>query len=111
MNNDKQKPRIVAEFVKCPVCGSTKRFADSVAAEERAKGLMGDDVPAGVWEFAGPIFDPRRVDKMLVGSMVPGIRVVTDVCLDCGTMYAVRLIREEFPLQLMKLERPPGGLG
>jgi hypothetical protein len=97
MSNDKQKPRIIAEFSKCPVCGSTKRFAESIAAEQREKGLMGDDLPAGVWEFAGPIFDPRVVTKMLVGSTVPGIQAVIDICLDCGAVYAIRLIRLELP--------------
>lgn len=102
----KKKPEIIAEFDKCPVCGSTRRFADSVAAEQKEKGLMGQDLPVGVWEFYGPLFDPRMASKMLVGATVPGIRVTIDACLDCGTIYAIRLTREEISLQAAK--GPPG---
>jgi len=106
MTNNKQK--IVAEFEKCPVCGSTRRFAGSIGDEQKGKGQMGQDLPVGVWEFAGPLFDPRLVSKFLVGSKVPTIRVTIDVCLDCGTIYAVRLERGEASLRAVVAQPPQG---
>jgi hypothetical protein len=102
------KQQIIAEFDKCPACGSTRRFAESVAAEQKEKGLMGQDLPVGVWEFAGPLFDPRMINKMLVGSKVPTIRVTIDACLDCGTIYAVRVERGEVPLRAVVAQPPKG---
>jgi len=110
VNSDKQK--VIAEFSKCPVCGSTRRFAESVAAEQKGKGLMGKDLPVGVWEFAGPLFDPRMATKMILGTKVPTVRAVIDVCLDCGAVYAVRLERGEASLTNVvarpKMGPPPG---
>jgi hypothetical protein len=106
MPNDKQ--RIIAEFDKCPNCGSTKRYAESVADEQREKGLIGEGLKFGIYQVGGPIFDPRKVNKMLVGSKVPVILALLDVCLDCGALYAVRLERSEVPLRVVVAQPPPG---
>jgi len=106
MTNNKQ--RIIAEFDKCPVCGSTRRFAVSVAEEQREKGLMGEGLKYGIYQMAGPILDPRKVNQMLVGTKVPTVSVLLDVCMDCGTIYAVRLERGEVPLRMVVAQPPPG---
>jgi len=41
----------------------------------------------------GIIVDPNKVPTMLVGAKAPMLLAVLDVCLDCGTVYAVRLER------------------
>lgn len=104
--NDKQQ--IIAEFDKCPVCGSTRRFAEEVAQEQKEKGLMGEGLKFGIYQMAGPILDPSKVNQMLVGTKIPTISALVDVCLDCGTIYAVRLERGEVPLRAVVAQPPPG---
>jgi len=106
MVSDKQQ--IIAEFDKCPNCGSTKRLAGSVAEEQKEKGLMGEGLKFGLYQMAGPILDPRKVNQMLVGTMIPTISALVDACLDCGIIYAVRLERGEVPLTAVVAQPPPG---
>ena len=106
---EREELQIVATFDICPNCGSARRFAWSVAREQIEKGVMGEDIPAGVHEFAGPLVDPRRMSTMLVGTMVPMIYALIDFCLDCGTPYAVRLMRGESPLQAVQGPGQPFG--
>lgn len=106
MPNNKQ--RIIAEFDKCPNCGSTRRLAGEVAEEQVEKGLMGQDLKYGLYQMAGPILDPRQVNKMLVGTKVPTVSALVDQCLDCGTIYAVRSERGEVPLKTVVAAPPPG---
>ncbi|MFW6125491.1 MAG: hypothetical protein ACOC58_00135 [Chloroflexota bacterium] len=109
MNRDRQQ--IIAKFDKCPSCGSTRRLAGDVADEEREKGRMDPELRYGLYEMGGPIVDPRKANEMLVGSMVPVVRAVVDVCLDCGMVYTITLERGEVPLQAVAMkpgQRPPG---
>ena len=106
MTNNKQQ--IIAEFEKCPNCGSTRRLAEEVAVEQREKGMMGKGLKYGLHQLGGPILDPRRVNKMLVGTKIPTVTALLDVCLDCGTIYAVRLERGEVPLGAVVAQPPPG---
>jgi hypothetical protein len=106
MTNNKQ--RIIAEFDKCPVCGSTRRWADEVAKEQIEKGVMDKGLKYGIYQMGGPILDPRKVNQMLVGTKVPTVSALLDVCMDCGTIYAVRLERGEVPLRMVVAQPPPG---
>lgn len=92
------KQQIIAEFDKCPNCGSTRRFAESVAAEQREKGMLGEGLKFGIYQMSGPILDLRKKNKMLVETKIPNISSLVDVCLDCGNIYAVRLERGEVTL-------------
>ena len=103
MSNGEEQ--IIAEFDKCPVCGSSKRFAEMVAEEQREKGLLGEGLKYGIYQVGGPILDPGKVGQMLVGAMVPAITALLDVCLDCGTVYAVRLERSEVSLRMVVAQR------
>ena len=93
----KQKPvELVAEFNQCPNCGSERRFAKSIADELIEKGLMGKDLNWGLHLIGGPIYDQRKIPTMLVGvSTAPVALASVDVCLDCGTIYAIRLEKGE----------------
>ena len=106
MSNGEEQ--IIAEFDKCPVCGGSRRFAESVAKEQREKGLIGEGLKYGIYEMGGPILDPSKVSQMLVGTMIPTVAALIDVCLDCGTIYAVRLERGEVPLRVV-VAKPPLG--
>ena len=106
MKSDEEK--IIAEFDRCPVCGGSRRFAESVANEQREKGLIGEGLKYGIYEMGGPILDPSKVSQMLVGTMVPTVTALIDVCLDCGAIYAVRLERGEIPLGVVAAKPPLG---
>jgi len=105
MTNNKQQ--IIAEFDKCPHCGSTRKFAEEVADEQREKGLMGKGLKVGIFQMAGPVADPSKISQMLVGTKVPIISALLDVCMDCGTLYAVRLERGEASLSAI-MAQPRG---
>jgi hypothetical protein len=103
MTNNKQ---IIGEFDKCPNCGSTEKLMESIADEQRKKGLVGEDVKYGLDDLGGPVLDGRMVGKLLVGSKVPAAWCLLDCCLNCGTIYATRITRGEMPLQVV--QTPPG---
>lgn len=107
MTNNKQQ--IIAEFDKCPNpnCGSTKKLAGDVAAEELKKGHMEEGLKYGLFELGGPILDPRKVNRMLVGTKVPTVSALVDCCTECGMIYAVRIQRGEVPLKVL-VGGPPG---
>jgi len=104
MTNNKQ--RIIAEFDKCPNCGGTRRLAGEVDEEQIEKGAMEPGLKYGLQQVGGPILDPRKASQILVGTRVPAVFVLLDVCMDCGTLYAVRLERGEAALQ--GVQRLPG---
>ena len=85
------KPEIVAEFQRCPACGSTEGFASSVANQEREKGLIRDSLECALDQMGGLIIDRVKSNEENSGRLVPGIRTLVDVCLNCGNIYAVRL--------------------
>ena len=105
------KPEIMAEFDRCPVCGSTRRFAEEVAKEQVEKGAMEPGLKYGLQQVGGPILDPRKASQMLVGARVPAVFALLDVCLGfpdkpCGCVYAVRLERGEAALQGIQRQSP-----
>jgi len=59
--NDKQQ--IIAEFDKCPVCKGTKRFAESVATEQKEKGLLGEGFKCSIYQVGGPVIDPTKTAR------------------------------------------------
>lgn len=105
MNSNNQQ--IVAEFDRCPACGSTRRLAGSVAEEQIEKGQMGTGWKYGLYRMGGPILDPKKVNQLLVGTRIPTVTALLDVCLDCGTVYAVRLERDETSLRAVMSQPPP----
>jgi hypothetical protein len=79
-----------------------------VADEQIEKGVMGKGLKYGIFQMGGPILDPRKVTQMLVGTKIPTASALLDVCMDCGTIYAVRLERGEVSLGAVVSQPPPG---
>lgn len=104
--------KLVAEFDHCPYCGSTRRFAEEVAKEQAEKGAMGEGLKYGLYQIGGPILDPRKVNQMLMETLVPETFALLDACMDCGCIYAVRLERGNIPLgdiiRPLGAKSPPG---
>ena len=100
---------IIAEFSKCPACGSEKRFVEEMAKEMKDKGWMREQLSFFALMINGVVKDENPVSesKIPIGSNVPAYGIGLDVCLDCGCIYAVKLIRDEVTKTLpVKLSQP-----
>ena len=81
------------KFDKCPCCGSGARFFEQMADEMKERKLAREE-----WNFHldmkdGLIIDQKRAGAIPVGAEVPQYGFATDICLDCGCVYATDLIR------------------
>lgn len=85
-----KEPKII-EFDSCPNCGSKERLAGKLAEEAKKKGQMRKDLNFYANIRMGVVKDPQMEHKLLIGSSVPAYGIFWDVCLQCGTMYAVKV--------------------
>jgi len=82
-------------FTKCPCCGSEDRFFEQLGNELKARGLAREE-----WNFhldvrEGVVVDPTKEAAIPIGSEVPSFGIITDVCMNCGCVYAIDLIRHD----------------
>lgn len=100
----KQEVPSEMEFDHCPACGSFRRLAESVAAQEMAKGKLppNQKSPLGLYSIA--ITNPG------IGSLsCPAITAFVDACLDCGCLYITHAAVQDMPTtQLQQRGRNPG---
>ena len=113
-------------FTKCPCCGSEDRFLEQLGIELKDRGLARDE-----WNFhmdirQGVVVDPTKEAAIPIGSEVPGYGFMTDICMDCGCLYAIDITRSDVkksiaPTQMIspnraqrrrdsRLDPPPIGL-
>lgn len=98
------------EFTKCPQCGSEDRFFEQLGDELRERGLARED-----WEFhlqteSGVVVDKSREAAIPIGSELPGFGFRTDICMDCGSMYAIDLTRMDVKKSLPSVQSVPPGV-
>ena len=79
------------QFDQCPNCGSRERFCETLANELKEKGYAGEKWKYGFDFRQGVVIDPTREAAIPIGASVPSFQITTDICLDCGTIYAVDL--------------------
>lgn len=106
------KEQLLAEFDKCPVCGSKKRLMEELVNEEKEKNKLGAEVTPCLLKMSSIATTPKS--QVLVGQTVSVGTAVTDVCLDCGTIYATKIYRGEALLQAQPMRGgmpPPGMMG
>ena len=102
--------QINKKFTKCPACGSSNRFLEHLANELKEAGFARED-----WKFCyesrqGVVLDKAREATIPVGSEVPNFAISTDVCEDCGCMYAVEIMSQPVKKSIMpNIQLPPGG--
>ncbi len=82
-------------FTKCPCCGSEDRFLEQLGNELKERGLAREE-----WNFhmdvkEGVVIDQTKEASIPIGSEVPVFGFITDICMDCGCMYAVDLTRKD----------------
>ena len=82
-------------FSECPVCHSTNRFFEQMAQEVKDRGLAHPN-----WIFSydtreGVVADQEKLklNQVPIGSELPAYFLRTDICMDCGNVYAVELVR------------------
>ncbi len=105
MNKDFKK-----EFKNCPVCSLRRwiiklmnlpdkppeaniRFFEDLANELKARGIARPQ-----WNYAldskqGVVADPEKLAGVPIGSELPGWAFETDICSECGMVYATKLER------------------
>jgi len=82
-------------FTKCPCCGSEDRFLEQLGNELKDRGLAREE-----WSFhldvkQGVVLDQTKVAAIPIGSEVPGYGLITDICMNCGCVYAIDLTRDD----------------
>lgn len=80
-------------FDQCPNCGSTQQFFQQLGQELKDRGLARSEWNMHYDSRQGVAVDQLKQNLMLVGTSLPGFIIVTDICMDCGTVYAVELRR------------------
>lgn len=95
--------QVLASFDKCPVCGSERRLMGELVKEQKEKGKMPEDTQACLQLLSAAAFSPMSAATTLIGEKVPTGTAILDACLDCGTVYAVQLLRGEVRLQIQQM--------
>lgn len=95
-NQQKAEPlKFPRQFDKCPACGSVKRVAQLVGAEEVAKGKLPKEIVMKIEQDVVPVTELKTI--LLGLSIVPVLIAQYDVCYDCGTKYCFEMDRKDMP--------------
>lgn len=112
-------------FTKCPVCklreelaeilgrpdlklgNGQDRFLEQLGEELKARGLARPE-----WSFhldvkQGTVVDPAREAAIPIGSEVPAYGIATDICMDCGCIYAIDIARKDVKKGIAPLPPTP----
>ena len=80
-------------FTKCPCCGSGFRFFEELGKELKERKLAGENWNYRYETRQGPVVDMTKEPAYPIGTELPTFGIITDVCMDCGCMYAIDLRR------------------
>ena len=83
------------KFDLCPVCGSDRQFLKELGDELKERGLARPEWNMRYDSRQGIVFDQDRQTIFPIGISLPGYYIMTDICMDCGTVYAVEMGRIE----------------
>lgn len=86
---------ILATFDKCPNCGSERRLMEELVKEQREQGKIQENTKPCLQMLSSIAAPPQALIAGLVGALHPVGIAITDACMDCGTVYAVQLLRGE----------------
>ena len=106
----------VKEFSECPGCGGESRMFEQMGREVKERGLAKEEMTFYYDMRSGPLATQDMLAKLPLGGEVPAFVVCTDICLDCGCIYAVKLESKKAkkglaPVQLVtnRAQRRAGG--
>jgi len=75
----------------CPCCGSPRRFFEELGMEMKKRGLAGEDKVFSLDAKQGIMMDDSKKRIIPVGITIPGFDIKSDICAECGCMYATEL--------------------
>jgi len=113
MVSPEQKQIVLARFTVCPNkdCKSERSLMRTLVKKEVKAGRMEEgEVEAGWFMTSAAAFNPTK--PPLIGSVVQVGTGVIDICLDCGTVYALVVAKSEqtitpAPMPGMQSFQPP----
>ena len=82
-------------FDHCPACGSDQQFCKELGEELRERSLARPEFIMRYDMRQGVVVDQNRAAPMPIGINLPGGSITTDICMDCGAVYAVDIQRIE----------------
>ena len=91
-------PRVIAQFTKCPHCGSARQLAVECLQETAEK-------PPGIPAIG---IMGMRIMKVLSAE---DVLAILDVCPECGTIYCKAILRQPVAMQVMPGKQPFPGNG
>lgn len=94
-------------FPLCPNCNSPHRFMEELGQEVKERGLARPEWRALYEVRTGVLVDQDRAILIPIGAAVPGFHIGLDICMDCGTLYAVELARLEGRIDSTSLPKKP----
>jgi hypothetical protein len=87
-------------FDKCPACGSSARFFETLGNNMKERGLTRPKWLMAYDAKSGVVVDKLTEERIPFGSDVPAFSIFTDICLDCGCVYATMLAAHMVQKQL-----------
>ncbi len=97
------------EFTKCPQCGSERKFLEELGKELKERGLAREEWNMHLDVKEGHVVDQLKEAAIPIGSEVPGFGIITDICMDCGCIYAGVLERRDAKKGLPPARNIPPG--
>lgn len=95
---------VLAEFEKCPTCGSKKWLLKTLAQEAIDAGSVPADFkPQPMVMMTQPMRNPTK--PPIFGFRYPNAVVCLDVCLECGAVFAAKVLKAF--LELGVDQQPP----
>lgn len=85
---------VISEFRHCPRCGSTRRMMEELGKEMKEEGLVAENMDVCLDELGGPAVSPDASKKLLGQTIKPGMFALRDICIDCGELYVVKIMRK-----------------
>ena len=93
MEEEAKSNQWVREFTKCPACGGENKMFEQMGKEIIERGLSKEDMKFYYDMKSNALANQDILNKLPIGSEIPAFAIATDICLDCGCIYAVRLER------------------
>jgi len=88
-----------------------EKFAETLAKEAREKGHMAPEYEFYATLLQGPVRQVSWEPKIPYGSAIVALWAGLDICLDCGTMFGLKLIKgiAKKPATMPEEKKPPPG--
>lgn len=97
-------------YDKCPACGSNRRFFERLTKEAIADKQAMDNFRLFYGVTEGVAVDDRMQKKLPYDTKSQGYVVLTDICEDCGCIYAVELRTDLVIKKFIPNIQLPGGM-